>query len=112
MANLLAGILIENREIKIINKTINGGIVEIGVGEKVGIFIKRVRWYGTIRESEKISNLKLFNIVNIPVRVNNSSWVLYHFITLALLIIFIKIQLKKEEEKWESNLDGEFLFYS
>jgi len=110
-ANFLSGILIEGEQSESINKT-GMADVEIGVGNKVDFLIKRPRFYGTISETSNLANLKLFNIARIPIKVNGSSWVIYHFLSLILLLIFIKIQLNKEKKTWESNLDGEYSSYS
>lgn len=111
-ANFLAGILIEGEEANLPIKTISGMLVEIGVGDKVNFYVKRPRWYGTINESNNLSNLKLFNVVNLPIKVNGSSWIIYHLIAFGGLMVFVKIQLNKGRKKWESNLDGEYLSYS
>lgn len=107
VTNIVASVLIE-REIQEIKEPEVG---DINVGDKVDVFVKRTRWYGTISESGNRANLKLFKIVNIPIKVNGSSWAVYHFIALALLI-FLVIKLNKEKEKCESNLDGEYSSYS
>jgi len=106
-ANLLAQFLINGGYEDTIDNT-NGAMVNVNVGEKVDVFVKRTRWYGIIHEEGSTSNLKLFKIANIPIRVNNSSWVIYHFIALVLLtILVLKLNKMEKQKKWESTSDGE-----
>ena len=115
---IVGNILIEEKMIYQNNLDTQGNPMKVKVGfaDKVSVSVKRPRIYGTIYETEKISELSVFNIFPLPIKVNGSSWVYVHLIALASLIIFAKIQFnklnKEKEEKWDSNSGGEYSSYS
>lgn len=87
--------------------TVNGGAdVNVGFMDKVSVSVMRPRWYGKIYEVDKRSDLKVFNLFNLPIKVNGTSWVYTHLVVLAGLLIFAKIQLNKsnkKEKQWEES---------
>ena len=115
-ANFVANILISEQIINqnVIDQNGNPFDVKVGVSDKVTISVKRPRFYGTIYETENISELSVFNIFPLPIKVYGSSWVYAHLLVLIVLMIFAKIQLNKQKEKereW-SNSSGEYSSYS
>jgi len=74
----------------------SGNNVKIGFGDSITASVKRNRWYGTIYESGGQSNLYIFDLINIPMKINNIDLVWYHqlvsMICLAILILFFSIQ--------------------
>lgn len=84
-------------------KNRSGSLVQLSIGDSVGVQLIRERWYGVIIENvgkdSKISNLYLFNYVRLPINVNGLSFVWIHIIYLFLLIIFLPIFKEEKNEK-------------
>lgn len=109
--NFIANFLVENKN----GSKNNGGEadLEVGFSDKVTISVKRVRWYGTINEEDNLSTLRLFNMAKLPIKVNGTSLTYLHLGVLIIgLFTLYKLNKSKKEEKWDSNLDGEHLYYS
>ena len=106
LANFAASVLIEDINMNTENfyKTGNPNVVRVGFSESVSVSVTKPRFYGTIYETGKISNLDFFNLFNIPIKVNGTNWSYAHLIALMSLIIFIKIKFK-EEKKWSNSGD-------
>lgn len=79
-----------------------GSEEKIGVGDSVYVEITRNRWYGTIYESGGKSRLFLFNILPLPLKKANTSFIFFHIILLLIWISFI-IFSKKETFIKEEN---------
>lgn len=78
--------------------------VELKLSTQVSWSIKRPRWYGTIYEAEEISNLDVFNIFQIPIKVKGHNWGYFHLVVLGLTIFISNKKIKKQrEEKWDSD---------
>lgn len=70
-----------------------GGTVYVGMSDSVSVQVFRDRWYGDIYEEPgKISNLYLFNLIKLPIKVKEKSWVLYHWVFFILMTIFVIFQ--------------------
>ena len=87
--------------------SIETGDVKLGVSEKIDVTVTRKRWYGTIIENSgqdtKLSNLYLFNIIKIPINVNNHSLYWINLIFLIIITLYtltaLKIARKREIER-------------
>jgi len=84
----------------------SGGFTEeIGMGDKVSVQVKRPRWYGTILGdygTSTIENLYLFNLVKLPIKVNDSNWAKYHFgFLFVCLFVFYQFGYKTKSKKIE-----------
>lgn len=64
-----------------------GGMLEIGVGNKVDVSIQRNRWYGTYMGTGSTESLYLFNILKIPTKINGTDYMPLHIILISVLII-------------------------
>jgi len=74
-----------------------GGGLRLGVSDRVDVSIVRKRWYGTMIESytkdKKSSFLFLFNIVKLPLYINNFNFLYIHLI-FSLIFIFLIVLIK------------------
>lgn len=72
---------------------------KIQVSQSVSVGVERHRWYGTIIETagegSAFANLYLFNLISLPLKKNNTGFMLYHlFFFLLATIILIVILMK------------------
>jgi hypothetical protein len=75
------------------NKTESGAVQEFNFGSSVQVSVTRPRFYGTIFEQNKNSNLYLFNIIPLPLKSNNISLIKFHLIFVVLLLIFVLLSI-------------------
>jgi len=108
--NYLADVLVKNKiENDLFSRS--GADLTLGFFDKVTASVVRPRWYGTIYEGNNQANLKVFNVVGLPIKVNGSNWAYFHLLALGGVSVYL-YKIKKKEEKWESNLDGRLQYSS
>ena len=87
--------------------TDSGTNVKIGFGDSVSTSVKRNRWYGKIYESDGKSNLYIFDLIKIPIKINNIDLTWYHqlvvMICLTILISFFSIEFIKNRTERRYN---------
>ena len=82
-----------------INETYKLEENKIQFGQSASVGVERHRWYGTIIESvseqSSFSKLYLFNLISLPIKKNNTGFVIWHLVFLFLvtdILIFILLK--------------------
>lgn len=67
---------------------------EISINDQVTVQVKRERWYGTIIQNEKNSDIYLFNFMKMPYKKGDTNLMFLNLIIFSmLLIIFITLSI-------------------
>lgn len=79
----------------------NSGFTQkVGISDQLSFSIERPRWYGTIYESGKEKNVKIFGLINLPLKHDGTDYGMIHiFAFLSLMaIISIMFLIKYEQD--------------
>lgn len=88
------------QEEKILKQILGGMAVEIGVGDSVSVSVTRVgHWYGRFYVNNG-KYLKLFYFINLPWKVKDYNFWIFHLIFLVTLTLFtILLFIQKQKTK-------------
>lgn len=73
----------------ILKSTDSGFEIKMGVSDSVTALVQRNKWYGTILFNGEEKTLYLFDLIEIPVKVNNKDLTMWHLITSGVCIIIL-----------------------